>query len=79
MTLEEIMASDKLMLVPTDIAKIVGCSAYNISLQAQKEPEKLGFNVCVVGTRTRIPRLPFIEFCTQLRSSEEARRQANGR
>lgn len=70
MTLEEIKASDKIMLVPTDIAKVVGCSAYNITLQAREDPEKLGFNVCVVGTRTLIPRLPFIQFMTQQRGVE---------
>lgn len=78
MTLEEIKASDKIMLVPTDIAKVVGSSAYNITLQARENPDKLGFNVCVVGTRTLIPRLPFIQFCTQLRTTEERRRSTDG-
>lgn len=70
MTLEEIMTSNKEMLVPTDIAKLIGCSAYNITLQAREDPDKLGFNVCVVGTRTRIPRIPFIQFMTQQKGVE---------
>ena len=30
--------------------------------QAKDEPEKLGFNVIVVGTSIRIPRIPFLNY-----------------
>lgn len=70
MTLDEIKASDKVMLVPTDIAPVIGCNPYNITLQARQDPDKLGFNVCVVGTRTLIPREPFIQFITQQRTAK---------
>lgn len=67
MTLEEIKMSDKTMLVPTDVSQLLGCDAHSIRLQAQKDPDKLGFNVVVVGKRTLIPRIPFIKFMTEPR------------
>ncbi len=62
MTLEEIKASDREMLIPNDIAAALGVNPHSIRLQAQGDPGKLGFNVCVVGSRTLIPRLPFLNF-----------------
>lgn len=67
MTLEEIKASDKIMLVPTDVCTLLGCDAHSIRLQAQENPDKLGFNVVVIGRRTLIPRVPFIKFMTEPR------------
>ena len=62
MTLNEIRESDKLFLVPSDIAKLVGCDAQSIRYMAKTAPKSLGFPVCIVGTRTRIPRIPFLRF-----------------
>ena len=62
MTLPEIKASDKDMLIPTDIAKILGCDAHTIRIQARTWPESLGFPVVVLGNRTLIPRRPFLKF-----------------
>lgn len=62
MTLPEIRQSDKLFLVPTDIAGLLGCDPQNIRSAAKQRPELLGFPVCVMGTRVRIPRLPFVAF-----------------
>jgi len=59
-TLEEVKMSDKLMLVPADIAPLIGCSAYAINLQAKDDPSKLGFPCSLIGTRVRIPRAGFI-------------------
>ena len=62
MTLAEIKASEKDMLLPTDIYKILGCDAHSIRLQAREYPEMLGFNVIVIGNRTLIPRKAFLRF-----------------
>lgn len=62
MTLDEIKKSDKLFLLPTDVAQVLGCNPHQIRMAARDDPEALGFPVTVIGSRTRIPRLPFIRF-----------------
>ncbi len=37
-------------------------AANGIRKQAQEDPKKLGFPVCVVGTRVYIPRWSFMQF-----------------
>lgn len=61
-TLQEVKDCQKEMLVPVDVAGLLGCKPYNINLQAQKDPKALGFPVVVIGTRVRIPRLGFVRF-----------------
>ena len=61
-TLQEIKDCPKEMLVPVDVAGVLGCCAYNINLQAQKDPKALGFPVVVIGSRVKIPRRGFIRF-----------------
>lgn len=60
MTLREIASSDKPFLTPSDVAPILGCAPHSINLQARKDASLLGFPVCVIGTRVRIPRLAFL-------------------
>ena len=62
MTLQEIAASEKVMLIPKDIAGVLGCTPYTINVQAQRNPASLGFPVIVTGTRVRIPREGFLYF-----------------
>lgn len=62
MKLEEIKRSEKAFLVPADIAEVLGTNPYSISLQARDCPAALGFPVCRIGSRTKIPRIPFIRF-----------------
>jgi hypothetical protein len=62
MTLEEIRKSDKVWLTPSDVAEVLGCDPHSIRIQAHTAPERLGFPVCVVGSRTKIPRKPFLAF-----------------
>ena len=64
MTYEEMLASDKAFLTPTDVAKLMGCEPYSINAQAQQDPAKLGFPACVTGSRVRIPRLGFLHWMT---------------
>lgn len=62
MTLQEIKNSEKNMLLPSEVAPILGCNAHSIRVQARQYPELLGFPVVVIGNRTLIPRKPFLRF-----------------
>lgn len=62
MTRQEIEVSDKDFLVPTDVAEVIGCKPYSINLQAKEDPARLGFPVCVLGTRVKIPRMAFLRW-----------------
>ena len=62
MTLNEIKKSDATFLKPADIAPVLGCDPNWIRKAAHESPELIGFPVCVIGTRTRIPRKPFLQF-----------------
>lgn len=65
-SIEELEAGTqgKDFLVPTDIAGILKCDPYLISLMARDENERknLGFPVTVMKRRTKIPKLPFINY-----------------
>lgn len=71
MTLDELKALDKPILVPKDVAPFMGCDPYSITLQARANPEKLGFPVCVIGTRTKIPKDAFIRWYEGMNTSKE--------
>lgn len=62
MTLEEIKRSEKTFLTPADVAPVIGCDPQFIRIVAQSAPEQLGFPVTRIGTRTKIPRVPFLRF-----------------
>lgn len=62
MTLDEIKASDKLMLTPADVSEVLNADPQDIRLQARMDPAKLGFPVVIIKTRTKIPRIPFLRF-----------------
>ena len=64
MTLEELKRTSKLMLTPADIAPILHCDPHAIRLMARSKPERLGFPITVVRTRTLIPRGPFLAWVT---------------
>lgn len=65
MTLDEIKASDKVLLTAADVAEVLGVDAHGIRIMAHDQPDKLGFPVAVVGRGgrgVRIPRVPFLRF-----------------
>lgn len=62
MTLNEIKASEAIMLKPADVADVLGCDPHSIRVQAHEYPESLGFNVILLGNRTLIPRKAFLKF-----------------
>ena len=61
MTLRELEQLPKEMLVPADIAPILGCTPYSINV-AVKKGTQFPFPVILMGTRVRIPKIPFIKF-----------------
>lgn len=62
MSLQEIENSSKILLTPVDVAPILRCDPQCIRAQAQKDPSRLGYPVIVIGTRVRIPRIPFLKY-----------------
>lgn len=62
MTLDELREYPREYLTPAQVAQILGCDPQDIRLQAHRCPEKLGFNVAVIGTRVKVPRLAFIRW-----------------
>ena len=62
MTLEEIRRGEKLFLTADEISETCGSSPQTIRVQAQQNPQSLGFPVSVIGSRVRIPRLPYLHF-----------------
>lgn len=63
-TLSDIAQMDREVLTPEIAGKAIGISPYAISLMA-RTPEgckSLGFPVIRIGSRTKIPRVPFLRF-----------------
>ena len=65
MTMDEIKASNKPFLIPSDIAELLGCGPYAISVQVRQDKERgvnsFPFPTIRIGTRTKIPREAFIK------------------
>lgn len=64
MTLKELAQLDCAFLTPTQAAPVLKCTPYFISLMAKTEENRkaLGFPVIRIGTRTKIPRVPFLRY-----------------
>lgn len=60
--IDELMECSKAFLDCSDIAPFLKCDAQDIRSQAQSDPRKLGFPVCIVGTRVKIPREGFLRW-----------------
>lgn len=59
--LDRIEALDKEMLVPTDICKYIGCSAYTINIATRDGKNPFPFPVIRLGNRVKIPKVPFLK------------------
>lgn len=59
--LDRIAALDKAMLVPTDVAKYLGCSAYSINIATRDGKNPFPFPVIRLGSRVKIPKTPFLK------------------
>ena len=62
MTLTDIERTEREFLIPSDIAPLIGCDPQDIRAAAREHPELLGFHVCVIGTRVKIPRRAFLRW-----------------
>lgn len=69
MSLTEIEALPKDVLIPADVAEYLNCDPHYIRMQARAKPELLGFPVIVIGNRTKIPKEAFINWCRTGRSA----------
>ena len=59
--LDRIEALPKEMLVPTDICKYLGCSAYTINIATRDGINPFPFPIIRIGNRVRIPKGPFLK------------------
>lgn len=59
--LDRIEALDKEMLVPKDICKYLGCSAYTINIATRDGRNPFPFTVIRMGSRVRIPKQSFLK------------------
>ena len=62
MTLDDMKRLNREFLTPAQVAEVLGCDPQGIRVWARQRPEGLGFPVCLVGSRTKIPKRPFIQF-----------------
>ena len=61
MTLEDIERLPKEILVPTDVAPILGCSPYSINVATRDGRNPFPFPIIRMGTRVKIPKTPFLK------------------
>jgi hypothetical protein len=61
LTLEELIDSDKECFTPDDICGVLGVDPHSIRIAAKQRPDLLGFNFFFIGTRMKIPRIPFLQ------------------
>lgn len=65
MTLTEIINSTKETLSPSEVAEVIGCDPYNITLQVREDKangvNSFPFPTIRIGTRTKIPRRAFLK------------------
>ena len=57
--LDVIKNDDRIFVTVADIAPILKADPLYLRETARQAPEALGFPVCVVGRRVKIPRVPF--------------------
>jgi hypothetical protein len=72
MTLDEIRNSTKEVLTPADIADVLNADPQDIRVAARQRPDLLGFHVCVLGSRVKIPRMAFLNWLEGGRESGNA-------
>ena len=75
MTLEQIRRSAKAVLIPTDVAEVLGCDPQSIRDQARNRPDLL---VTVVRRRTYIPRVAFLRYIDGENIDKEETQGPNG-
>ncbi len=61
MTLEDLERMDKEILIPADIAPILGCAPYAINVATRDGKNPFPFPIIRMGSRVKIPKRPFIK------------------
>ena len=60
--LAAVMESQSATITPEAAASVLGCTPNSLRQAARQRPELLGFPVIVMGSKTKIPRIPFLRF-----------------
>ena len=60
MTLQQIRESDKAILIPADVAEVLGCHPHAIRIKARNGT--LEFPYTLIGSRVKIPREGFLNW-----------------
>ena len=61
-TMQQLIESEKNFFTAADVAGVVGCDPNNIRVVAHQRPELLGFPVTIMGSRVKIPKIPFLRY-----------------
>lgn len=61
-TMEELLASNKAYLTPCEVAGVLGTTDQQVRVCARQRPDLLGFPTIIMGSRVKIPRIPFLEY-----------------
>lgn len=69
--LKEMVHSDKSFITPAEAAPLLGSSAQDIRVAARQRPDMIHFPFTFVGSRMKIPRIPFLEFLIGAERIEE--------
>lgn len=59
-SLQELIDSEKDYFTPREVAGVLKVCPYNINLMVRDCPERLGFPAFKIGTRVKIPKIPFL-------------------
>ena len=62
MTLQELEQLDTEVLTPKQVAPILGCQPYSINVAIKNGKNPFPFPVIRMGSRVRIPKMPFLKF-----------------
>lgn len=72
MTLDDLRQIDRDWLLAREVAPILGTDPHSIRVAARVAPGRLGFPVCVMGSRVKIPRRAFIAWMEGKSSGTQA-------
>lgn len=59
-TLQDLIDSNKDFFTPKEVAGVLGVMPYTINIMVRDCPEQLGFPAFKIGTRVKIPKVPFL-------------------
>lgn len=60
MTLDDLKSVNRDYFTPEQVCGVLGTNAHSIRVMAHQRPELLGFDFFFVGTRMKIPKIPFL-------------------